>query len=498
MTDNDMRFLALQRSIDELYDNQVRQRRMLADLLYNLDEENMPAVKALIERYKTEDGEAIAALTLKADKNHAAIESIAAVQTEHGDCIASIEQTASDNTASIESLASVQTKQGESIAGIKQRAEENSASIESLASVQTKQGESIASVEQTANSLSAEVIIAVERANAAKNAASAAESVANTAADTASAAESTANTAANTASAAESAASAAETAAGEANANVSNGAYIIARINEDGSIVKIKADKLELSGYATFNSLKTAGATEIDGANLKTGTVVADSIALNANGQIVLEKLGTLSFYDPSGATGEMRMSENEYGRGEIAVSADGTVSLGAGGASLMLLDIGSGNTEASVYADILRINGDVGISGTYSLGGGSITVVNGIVVGVTEGNGSGGDNSGGEGEEGGGGADTPITLYAPGISLNEAGGFLISNPNGVGTIAYYTYWYDESGNSGDSVTDYDDSSSVSGYVFDYPPGGGYIGVSAWIEYEGRTSPGASEEVWYA
>ncbi len=428
MTDTDRRILVLQRSIEELYDHQVRQRRMLADILYNLDEENMPAVKELIERYKAEDGEAIAALRVAAGENYAAIESLAAVQTE----------------------------QGERVASVKQQAEKNSASIESLAAVQTEQGDSIASISQQADALGAEVTVAVERAGSAENAASAAESAAN-----------------------------------DASEKVANGAYIIARVNEDGSLVKIKADKLELSGYATFNSLKTAGATEIDGANLKTGTVTADRIALNANGQINLDKLGTLSFFDPSGATGEIRMSENEYGRGEIAVNADGTVLFGAGSASLMLLDTGSGSTEMSVYSDYFRMNGERGISGTYSLGGGSITVENGIVVGISEG--SGGD-SGGGGDEGG-----EITLDAPIIWLDgESASFSITNPNDVGTIAYYSYWYDDNGNSGDSRICYDNNSSTSDYIFDFPPGGGYIGVSAWIEYDGRTSPGASEETWYA
>ena len=65
MTELDSIVKALKRKVEELYDAQVRQRRLLADLLYNLDEENMPAVKEIISRYRMENGEAIAAISLR-------------------------------------------------------------------------------------------------------------------------------------------------------------------------------------------------------------------------------------------------------------------------------------------------------------------------------------------------------------------------------------------------------------------------------------------------
>ncbi|MBE6640276.1 MAG: hypothetical protein E7619_01690 [Ruminococcaceae bacterium] len=178
MTDIEKRLDALKRAVDSLYDDRIRQRRMLADLLYNLDGENMPAVKSLIERHMEENSSAIAALTLRADENGAAIESIAAVQTE--------------------------------------------------------QAESIASVSQQADEASAQVAIAVEHANS-------------------------------------------------ANENVSNGAYIIARVNADGSGIRISADKLELDGYATFSDLEGEGQTVINGANIKTGTLYVDAIEVSPN-----------------------------------------------------------------------------------------------------------------------------------------------------------------------------------------------------------------------
>jgi hypothetical protein len=415
MTEADKRIIALKRSIDELYDNQVRQRRMLSDLLYNLDEENMPAVKALIERYKAEDGEAIAALKVSANENYAAIEGVAAVQTE----------------------------QGESIAALKSSAEENYAAIEGIAAVQTEQSETIASLSQQATELSAEVVIAVERSQSAENTAS------------------------------------------EVYDSVSNGAYIIARVNEDGSLVKIKADKLELTGYVTVAGLKTAGATEIDGANLKTGTVVADRIALNANGQIDFDNLGALCFLAPSGAGGEIRLNESELGGGEITVRADRSVNFEGGGASLSLSDGGSGYSEARMYAGALVMNGEHGLSGTYSFGDGSITVENGIIVAVNG--------------EGGGGGDEPNELAAPTVHVDgEYYSFSIENPNGVGTICYYTYWYDDYGGSAESAVFRVGGSHKSGSFEDFPPGGGYVGIRAWIEYNGRTSGAVNEEFWYA
>ncbi len=219
MSDVDLLISSLRRRVDELYDAQVRQRRMLDDVLYNLDEENMPAVKEIIERYRTESKEAVASLSIAADENGAAISALVQHQRESDVAIAAIEATADENGAAVKQLASLQTEQGESIAGIEAKVDERSA----------------------------EILLAAERAE-----------------ETASNAQSTAN---------------------DAKENSSNGAYIIARINDDGSVVKIRADKLELSGYATFASLENEGETAINGANLKTGTVDAEVLKTGGRSQ---------------------------------------------------------------------------------------------------------------------------------------------------------------------------------------------------------------------
>lgn len=57
-----------------------------------------------------------------------------------------------------------------------------------------------------------------------------------------------------------------------------NGNTIASIINQTATTVQIAAEKLELSGYATFTNLSTAGQTIIDGANLRSGTVTADTV----------------------------------------------------------------------------------------------------------------------------------------------------------------------------------------------------------------------------
>ncbi|MBQ5809033.1 MAG: hypothetical protein IIW21_04680 [Clostridia bacterium] len=374
MTDTDKRLLSIQRSIEELYDNQVRQRRMLSDLLYNLDWDNMPAVKEMIERYKSENGEAIASIRMSADENYAAIESLAAVQTE--------------------------------------------------------QGISLAAITQTATELGAEVVIAAE-------------------------------------------------AASEANGKVSNGAYIIARVNEDGSGVKISADKVAIEGFVTFESLQAPGETTINGANIETGTLAADKIAVGPNGQIDFGRLGSLEFLTPDGASGEIRLNENEYGRGEISVRADMYVGISAGSANFILNELPNGDTEARIYAGELVINGNRGLTGTYSLGGGSVTVQNGIVVNVVEGS--------------GGGSDAPTSLMAPYVSVNgESASFSIDNPNGKGKICYQEAYYDSNGSTWTSSVKTSTASSVSSYFSKLPPYGGELEISAWVEWDGHASPTAS------
>ena len=356
----------------------------LSRQLANLKKENLEMKDELIKLRRTYEDQ-IDNLTLD---NMPSVREIA-IKTEDG--VAGIVVTVDETVKRVEAIAANQTTQGDSIAVIRATSEQaandannaknaaNSAvsSVEILTETVTEQGNSIAAIEQTAYELGAEVAIAVEAAN-------------------------------------------------EANGKVSNGAYIIARVNEDGSDVKISADKVGIEGFVTFESLQAPGETTINGANIETGTLAADRIALNENGQIDFSKLGSLGFLTKSGASGEIRLNENEYGRGEIGISADMHVGISAGSASLTLNESPNYDTEMRVYANNFVMNGEHGLSGTFSLGNGSITVVNGIVVNVVEGG-------------GGGGGDEPSNLVAPEVSISPEGYFRITNPNGVGTIHYYT-----------------------------------------------------------
>lgn len=56
------------------------------------------------------------------------------------------------------------------------------------------------------------------------------------------------------------------------------GNYIVGKLNLSSTTAKIAAKNIDLSGYVTVSSLKTAGATTIDGSNITTGTISADRI----------------------------------------------------------------------------------------------------------------------------------------------------------------------------------------------------------------------------
>ena len=54
---------------------------------------------------------------------------------------------------------------------------------------------------------------------------------------------------------------------------------VISSINQSAESITISASKVNLAGYVTFTNLSTSGQTEIDGGNIKTGTITATQIA---------------------------------------------------------------------------------------------------------------------------------------------------------------------------------------------------------------------------
>lgn len=412
-------------------DELIKLRRTYEDQINNLTFDNMPTVKKIT--LQSEDG--VVGLTIKLNETNAQVLTLAEIQTEQGKNIAAVDVKADEAKAEVNIATQTATEASEAVASLSAQTDANEASIKSLAEVQTEQGKNIAAIAQTANELGAEVAITAE--------------------------------------------------------NVSNGAYIVARVNEDESGIKIKADKVEIEGVVTFSDLEEPGKTIINGANLKTGTVVADRIALNENGQIDFTNLGHLYFIEEStGAQGEIYLKSNEYDQGEILINTDGTIDLTAGSANIGLhtdthnhAGVGITGDDLLLYIQSLSVNGSVGLSGTFSLGNGSITVVNGIVVNVVEGGGGGGGESN--------------SLAAPEVYADaEYYYFSISNPNGVGTIYYNLYYYDNSEGYWESDT-YSASGETSGDLA-LPDNGGTAGVVAWVEHDGRTSDSASAEIDFA
>lgn len=90
--------------------------------------------------------------------------------------------------------------------------------------------------------------------------------------------------------------------------NATTHAAIVAKINDNTSSVLIQADKIDLSGYATFKALRESGQTVINGGNVSTGRIT-----------------GGKTYFDVD--KGVFRTSEQQYGmeiRQGILVFTDG------------------------------------------------------------------------------------------------------------------------------------------------------------------------------
>lgn len=117
------------------------------------------------------------------------------------------------------------------------------------------------------------------------------------------------------------------------------GAYLLLKINDDTSEAKLKADKVNLSGYVTIDNLKTAGKTIIDGGNIITGTIDASKATItNINANNI--KSGTITGRNISGGTitgaqisngnnfnvdknGNMKCKNGKFTGGKIELTSD-------------------------------------------------------------------------------------------------------------------------------------------------------------------------------
>jgi hypothetical protein len=98
---------------------------------------------------------------------------------------------------------------------------------------------------------------------------------------------------------------------------------LVSEINQSAEAIKISASKIDLTGYATFSSLETAGTTKINGDNIDTTNLKAQRIYNTSND--IYAEIGTVSFEDQSGsrsASGITIYSGSKY-HGGVASTYD-------------------------------------------------------------------------------------------------------------------------------------------------------------------------------
>lgn len=150
-------------------------------------------------------------------------------------------------------------------------------------------------IEQNVNSITTKVESVEETANGAKTAASEAQQTANSFSTKITAVENTANGAATTASEAKQTANSFSTRITTAEGNISSISQTASKIDwviKSGTsssnftitdrMATLAAEKIDLTGYVTINSLKAGGTTTIDGGRITTGTISADRIDLTS------------------------------------------------------------------------------------------------------------------------------------------------------------------------------------------------------------------------
>lgn len=173
-------------------------------------------------------------------------------------------------------------------------------------------------IEQNVNSITTKVESVEETANGAKTAASEAKQTANSFSTKITAVENTANSAATTASEAKQTANSFSTRITTAEGNISSISQTASKIDwviKSGTsssnftitdrMATLTAEKIDLSGYVTINSLKSGGTTTIDGSRITTGTISADRVDLtslkvrnvyNADNKMIITSAGSYMY----------------------------------------------------------------------------------------------------------------------------------------------------------------------------------------------------------
>ena len=158
---------------------------------------------------------------------------------------------------------------------------------------------------------------------------------------------------------------------------------LITTINASAEMVKISSEKLELEGLVTIESLKSSGATEINGDNIKTGQIKAlELIGCTMNGgaisiggnNVIMNEAGI--WVIGSGSAENPKFRVDNSGNMTLGGTAYMTNSVAITGA----LNV-SGDMNATGELSASNINASGGTIGNWSIGDGAIAN-NGVVLG--------------------------------------------------------------------------------------------------------------------
>ena len=222
---SDGRMAEIEEAIRAFNDLLTKQTRDNLDAMYNIDMDNMSSsMRRLFQSYDDGITKANASIEAWANAQEAGFKAIAEWQSVTLSAITSIDGKADANSASITLLNQWKNNASSSIAAVQTMASQNSAKISSLVQWQS-------TVEGDLEGLSSSVAYIEELAD--KNGASISQIV---------------------------------EAVGK-NGEV-NAASIVAAVNAAGSSVKIDADKVDITGFVTFESLEEDGGSTINGNNV--------------------------------------------------------------------------------------------------------------------------------------------------------------------------------------------------------------------------------------
>ncbi len=216
----------MQDELEALRNEITKKNRDQLDMMYNLDMDNFSdSTKALFKKWSDGSNEAMTYFQTYIKGNEAKWEAYAEWQTSTSKSISTIEGRVTANESNIDILSQWTSDATDSIAAIRQTANSAYSQVESLTSWRGSDGknitDSLTSIKQTSDSASSRIDLLVET-----------------------------------------------TSTGDSQLNSSAASIIMKAINGDTSSIKIKADKIEISGdtqFITSADLSDTGSTVVSG-----------------------------------------------------------------------------------------------------------------------------------------------------------------------------------------------------------------------------------------